>query len=75
MATCSSILAWRIPGTEEPGGLQSIRSHSVGRDSKSWMKLRMHAKGRTKVKSFKLQVTNVESFFLRNFPPIQFFQK
>ena len=26
MATCSSILAWRIPGAEEPGGLQSIRS-------------------------------------------------
>ena len=24
MATCSSILAWKIPGTEEPGGLQSI---------------------------------------------------
>ena len=24
MATCSSILAWRIPWTEEPGGLQSI---------------------------------------------------
>ena len=27
MATHSSILAWRIPGTEEPGGLQSIGSH------------------------------------------------
>ena len=26
MATHSSILAWRIPWTEEPGGLQSIRS-------------------------------------------------
>ena len=26
MATHSSILAWRIPGTEEPGGLQSIGS-------------------------------------------------
>ena len=24
MATCSSILAWKIPGTEEPGGLQSM---------------------------------------------------
>ena len=28
MATHSSILAWRIPRTEEPGGLQSIGSHS-----------------------------------------------
>ena len=26
MATQSSILAWRIPWTEEPGGLQSMRS-------------------------------------------------
>ena len=26
MATCSSIFAWRIPWTEEPGGLQSIGS-------------------------------------------------
>ena len=28
MATYSSILAWRIPWTEEPGGLQSMRSQS-----------------------------------------------
>ena len=31
-ATHSSILAWRIPWTEEPGGLQSIGSHRVGQD-------------------------------------------
>ena len=30
MATHSSILAWRIPWTEEPGGLQSIGSQKVG---------------------------------------------
>ena len=30
MATHSSILAWRIPWTEEPGGLQSIESQRVG---------------------------------------------
>ena len=30
MATHSSILAWRIPWTEEPGGLQSIGSQRVG---------------------------------------------
>ena len=30
MATHSSILAWRIPWTEEPGGLQSMGSHGVG---------------------------------------------
>ena len=32
MATHSSILAWRIPGTGEPGGLPSMGSHRVGRD-------------------------------------------
>ena len=30
MATHSSILAWRIPRTEEPGGLQSMGSQRVG---------------------------------------------
>ena len=33
MATYSSVLAWRIPGTEEPGGLQSLGSQRVGHDS------------------------------------------
>ena len=32
MATHSNILTWRIPGTEEPGGLPSIRLHRVGHD-------------------------------------------
>ena len=32
MATHYSILAWRIPGTGEPGGLQSVGSHRVGHD-------------------------------------------
>ena len=32
MATHPSILAWRIPWTEEPGGLQSIGSQRVGHD-------------------------------------------
>ena len=30
MATHCSILAWRIPGTDEPGGLPSMGSHRVG---------------------------------------------
>ena len=30
MATYSSVLAWRIPGMGEPGGLPSMRSHKVG---------------------------------------------
>ena len=32
MATHSSILAWEIPWTEEPGGLQSVRSQRVRHD-------------------------------------------
>ena len=32
MATHSSVLAWRIPGTAEPGGLPSMGSHRVGCD-------------------------------------------
>ena len=32
MAPYSSVLAWRIPGTGEPGGLPSMGSHRVGHD-------------------------------------------
>ena len=32
MATHSSVLAWRIPGMAEPGGLPSTGSHRVGHD-------------------------------------------
>ena len=32
MATHSSVLAWRIPGMEEPGGLPSMGMHRVGHD-------------------------------------------
>ena len=32
LTTHSSILAWRIPWTEEPGGVQSMRSQRVGHD-------------------------------------------
>ena len=41
MATHSSVLAWRIPGTGEPGGLPSVGSHRVGHDwsdSAAWGK-------------------------------------
>ena len=32
MATHSGVLAWRVPGTGEPGGLPSVGSHRVGHD-------------------------------------------
>ena len=43
MATHSSVLAWRIPGMGEPGGLQSMGSHRVGHD---WSDLAAAAAGR-----------------------------
>ena len=42
MATHSSVLAWRIPGTAEPGGLQSMGSHRAGHD---WSDLAAAAAG------------------------------
>ena len=42
MATHSSILSWRIPGTEEPSGLPSMGSHRVGHD---WSDLAAAAAG------------------------------
>ena len=38
-ATHSSVLAWRIPGTGEPGGLPSMGSHRVGHDWVTWQQL------------------------------------
>ena len=35
IATHSSVLAWRVPWTEEPGGLQSMGSQRVGYDFKT----------------------------------------
>ena len=42
MATHSSVLDWRIPGTVEPGGLPSMESHRVGHD---WSELAATAAG------------------------------
>ena len=44
MATHSSVLAWRIPGMGEPGGLPSMGSHRVGHD---WSDLAAAAAGKT----------------------------
>ena len=39
MVTYSSILAWRIPWTEEPGGLQSMGSQRIGHDMTERLRL------------------------------------
>ena len=42
MATHSSILAWRTPWTEEPGGLQSMGLQRVGQDTTEQLTLSLH---------------------------------
>ena len=39
MATHSSVLTWRIPGTGEPGGLPSLGSHRVGHAATNGMEV------------------------------------
>ena len=43
MATPSSILAWEIPWTQEPGGLQSVALQRVGHDSMHQSSVRLQA--------------------------------
>ena len=43
MAPHSSTLAWKIPWTEEPGGLPSVGSHRVGHDSDFTLTFHFHA--------------------------------
>ena len=45
MATHSSILAWRIPWTEEPGGLQSVESQRVRHDRATNTHTHTHTQG------------------------------
>ena len=51
MATHSSVLAWRIPGTGRPGGLLSMGLHRVGHD---WSDLAAAAAGRLLTTSLKV---------------------
>ena len=58
MATHSSVLAWRIPGMGEPGGLPSMGSHRVGHD---WSDLAAAAACDTVVKNLPANTGNVGS--------------
>ena len=57
MATHSIVLAWRIPGTGEPGGLPSMGSHRVGHD---WSDLAALSQ---KILARKNEVANLYCFF------------
>ena len=59
MATHSSVLAWRIPGAGEPGGLMSMGSHRVGHD---WSDLAAAAAGRVLGTSFNYHSIPTESY-------------
>ena len=62
MATHSSVLAWRIPGTEEPGGLPSMGSHRVGHNS-SDLAAAAAAIKRNKIVPFSEMWMDLETFY------------
>ena len=65
MATHSSVLAWRIPGTVEPGGLRTMGSHRVGHD---WSDLAAAAAGDILELWFQMGISFLFSFaFLLRF--------
>ena len=60
LATHSSVLAWRIPGTGEPGGLPSMGSHRVGHD---WSDLAAAAAAGSSCSQLRLNTINMYSLF------------
>ena len=58
MATHSSVLAWRIPGMEELGGLPSMGSHRVGHDWSSLAAAAADHKGSPPLKFKSAHVSN-----------------
>ena len=75
MATHSSVLAWRIPWREKPGGLLSMGSHRVGHD---WSKLAAgnplnQSRDQSGGKFPPFQLNLIYSFFLKYFSSIGFF--
>ena len=63
MATHCSILSWRIPGTEEPGGLQSMESQRIGRN---WVTDTRQASLSFTVSQSLLTFISIESVMLSN---------
>ena len=59
MATHSSVLAWRIPGMEEPGGLPSMGSHRVGHD---WSNLAAAAANTNRLRKVNITYTPFAPF-------------
>ena len=64
MATHSSVLAWRIPGMGEPGGLPFMGSHRVGHD---WSDLAAAAAATPKAKAMKAKINKWDYIKLKSF--------
>ena len=60
MATHSSVLAWRIPGTGEPGGLPSMGLHRVGHD---WRNLAAAAECSTSARGLLFPYVSVNTWY------------
>ena len=73
MATHSSILAWRIPGMEEPGGLPSMESHRVGHDwsdlAAAWSYINRHQN------FIVVEIFNSSAFTVSSFTWFQFLEQ
>ena len=69
MATHSSILAWRIPWTEEPGGLQSTGSQRVGHDWATSLSLLLYLQSRNDFLLISPHTHASQSFYIFFFPP------
>ena len=67
MATHSSILAWRIPGVAEPGGLLSIGSHRVGHDRSDLAAAALPSKKKKKTLFLKLNLKQYIYIYIYNF--------
>ena len=67
MATCSSVLAWRIPGTVQPDGLPSMGSHSIRHD---WSNLAAAAAHANKV-MLKILQARLQQYMNCELPDVQ----
>ena len=65
MVIHSSILAWRIPWMEEPGGLQSTGSQRVGQDSATSLHYARHSEGPDIVKICSLPISEHCNLFIQ----------
>ena len=68
MATHSSVLAWRIPGTEEPSGLPSMELHRVGHD---WSNLATAAAAPASKVMLKIIQTRLQKYVTQELPDVQ----